>query len=84
MRRDVILSLELPKGHEDRILGLLVDLCDFVEKWKDADLIDDYGLCLVTPMLEIKELPTHVGSYPDLSEEVQDARNKIIKRGDQR
>ena len=53
----MILTLQLPKGHEDGILALLTDLCDHVEKWRDAGSIEDYGLGLVVPQCVIKELP---------------------------
>ena len=59
IKRSVILELELRKGEETRILGRLLDLCDHVEKWKDAGEIEDYGVSLVVPALGIKGLPMH-------------------------
>jgi len=60
VKRDVMLSLEFKRGEEGRILQVMIDLCDFLEKWKDAALIEDYGLALVVPQVDIVSLPTHV------------------------
>ena len=60
VKRQILVEVDLPRGRERGILGLMIRLCDFLDKEKLADALTDYGLGLVTPQLEIKELPTHV------------------------
>jgi len=60
VKRSILVEVDLPRGRERGLLGLMIRLCDFLDHEKDADVIIDYGLGLVTPQLEIKQLPTHV------------------------
>lgn len=58
VERNILLKLDLPKGRERGLLGLMIRLCDFLDQEKHADVLIDYGLGLVTPQTAIKELPT--------------------------
>ena len=56
-KRRIILEVDIPEDHPERLLMVCTDLCDFMEKYKDADLIPDYGLGLEVPQYAIKKLP---------------------------
>ena len=88
MKRDVMLSLEFKRGEEGRILGLMLRLCDFLDFQKQTGDIEDYGLALVVPQVDIVSLPTHV-IHVDKDPEIPPVRKDRVteatgKRMDQR
>ena len=58
VRRTILIDADLPRGRECGILGLMIRLCDFLDKEKRADVLIDYGLGVVMPEIVIRELPT--------------------------
>ena len=60
VKRSILVEVDLPRGRERGILGLMIRLCDFLDQEKIDDVLIDYGLGLVTPQTVIRELPTHV------------------------
>ena len=84
MRRDVILRLDFPTGKGDKILGLMIRLCDFLDKEKRADQVIDYGLDLVVPQLRIRELLTPVVQDDEDPKVLRDTRDKILEQSDRR
>ena len=84
VKRSILVELDLPRGREKGILGLMIRLCDFLDGEKTADIIIDYGLGLVTSQVEIKQLPTHMIHADDPPQVRRDARSKALERCDQR
>lgn len=58
MKRRIILEVDIPTDHPERLLMICADLCDHMEKYVEKKLIEDYGLGLEVPQYAIKELPT--------------------------
>lgn len=88
MKRSIIVELDLPRGRERGLLDLMIRLCDFLDHEKDADVLIDYGLRLVTPQTVIKSLPTHV-IHVEKDQDPPPVRKDMVteatgKRSDQR
>ena len=84
VKRSILVELDLPRGREKGILGLMIRLCDFLDHEKDADVIIDYGLGLVTPQTTIKQLPTDVIHLDEDPKVLRDTRDKILEQSDRR
>ena len=84
VKRSILVELDLPRGRERGLLGLMIRLCDFLDGEKTADIIIDYGLGLVTPQTMIKELPPAVIHFDEDGKVIRDTRDKVLERRDRR
>jgi len=66
MKRRIILELEVPDDQRQRILMISLELCDWIEKYKDADLIQNYGLAFEIPQYDLVNLPTDKKTVKDI------------------
>lgn len=59
MKRRIILEVAIPGDHSERILMVCADLCDKMEQYVEANLIDGYGVGIEVDQVVIRGLPTH-------------------------